>query len=204
MSSPEPGGDSAAPRRRRGSASRRLGYAIAIVVNAALLYAGNVWPGWWVLPFLTEDTRQVIGIVNFSLIAGMVGNFACLLLDRPWMKALADLATLGIGLLVLAQLWQVFPFDFQGYTLDWALITRVVLVVAMARLGRSASIAQIVALIRRRVLAVHGSPGREHCREMPTRANGRGPQPPTAARADVVGSFHDTQHPDRRRLPEPA
>ena len=150
MSSPEPGGDSAAPRRRRGSASRRLGYAIAIVVNAALLYAGNVWPGWWVLPFLTEDTRQVIGIVNFSLIAGMVGNFACLLLDRPWMKALADLATLGIGLLVLAQLWQVFPFDFQGYTLDWALITRVVLVLAMAG-SVIGIIAQIVALIRRRV-----------------------------------------------------
>jgi hypothetical protein len=136
-----------APRRLRGSASRRLGYAIAFVVNAALLYAGNIWPGWWVLPFLTEDTREVIGIVNLSLTAGMVANFACLLLDRPWMKALADLATLGIGLLVLVQLWRVFPFDFQGSTLDWALIARVVLVVAMAG-SAIGVIAQIAVLVR--------------------------------------------------------
>lgn len=146
MSSPEPGGDTAAPRRRRGS-SRRLGYAIGVMVNAALLYAGNVWPGWWVLPFLTEDTRQVIGIVNISLIAGMVANFACLLVDRPWMKALADLVTLGIGLLVLAQLWLIFPFDFGGYTVDWALVARVVLVLAMAG-SVIGIIVQIVALVR--------------------------------------------------------
>jgi hypothetical protein len=147
MSSPEPGSDTAAPRRGRGAASRRLGYAIGIVVNAALLYAGNIWPGWWALPFLTEDTRQVIGIVNFSLVAGMVANFACLLIDRPWMKALADLATLGIGLLVLARLWQVFPFEFSGYTLDWALIARVVLVAAIAG-SAIGIIVQIVALVR--------------------------------------------------------
>ncbi|BCW68227.1 hypothetical protein NicSoilB4_29900 [Arthrobacter sp. NicSoilB4] len=147
MSSPKPGGDTAAPRRRRGPASRRSGYAIGIVVNAALLYAGNVWPGWWVLPFLTEDTRQVIGVVNLSLLTGMVANFACLLLDRPWMKALADLATLGIGLVVLVQLWQVFPFDFQDSTLDWALIARVVLVAAMAG-SAIGIIAQVVALFR--------------------------------------------------------
>lgn len=153
MSSPRPDGGTAAPRRRRGSASRRLGYAIGIGVNAALLYAGNVWPGWWVLPFLTEDAGQVIGIVNLSLITGMVANFACLLLDRPWMKALADLATLGIGLLVLVQLWQVFPFDFRGYSLDWALIARVVLVAAMAG-SAIGIIVQIVDLVR-------GLPGRE-------------------------------------------
>ena len=159
MSSPEPDSATAALRGRRGSASRRPGYAMGIAVNAALLYAGNVWPGWWALPFLTQETRQVIGIVNFSLIAGMVANFACLVIDRPWMKALANLATLGIGLLVLAQLWQVFPFDFSGYTLDWALVARVVLVAAMAG-SAIGIIAQIVALVRSLVgRDGKGSPG---------------------------------------------
>jgi hypothetical protein len=47
--------------------ARRFGYLIAVAVNAAILYAANVWPGWRAVPFLTEATLQVLWLVNVSL-----------------------------------------------------------------------------------------------------------------------------------------
>lgn len=148
------------PGRRAGAPARRVGYLIAALINGALLYFGNVWPGWQVLPFLTDDTRQVLDIVNVSLIAGIVVNVVYLFLDPPWLKALGDLVTLGIGLAVLVQIWQVFPFDFQGSSFDWALLVRILLVVA--GVGSAIGIiAQFVMLIRS-LLGLGGpDPGRQ-------------------------------------------
>lgn len=130
-----------------GAPARRVGYLIAALVNGALLYFANVWPGWEVLPFLTGNTREVLGIVNVSLIAGIVVNVVYLFLDLPWLKALGDLVTLGIGLAVLARLWQVFPFDFRGSSFDWALLVRILFVVA--GVGSAIGIiVQVVMLIR--------------------------------------------------------
>lgn len=136
----------AAPRRpSRGG--RRLGYAIAIVVNALLLYAVNVWPGWQAVPFLTAETREVVDLVNLSLIAGMITNGVYIFVDRPILKALGDIITLGIGLAVLLAFWQVFPFDFDNSTFDWTLLIRIVLGLAM--FGTAVGIVvQVVVLFR--------------------------------------------------------
>ena len=116
-------------------ASRRVGYVIAGVINVALLYAVNVWPGWSVVPFVTDDMTQVLGIVNASLVVGLVANAVYLVQDAPWVKALGDLVTTAVALAVLTTMWRVFPFDFGESTVDWALLTRVVLVVAIAGCG---------------------------------------------------------------------
>ena len=137
----------AARSRGPGPVGRRFGYAVAVVVGAALLYLINVWPGWQVLPFLTEDTRELLGIVNFSLIVGIIVNLVNLLFDATWLKALGDLVTLGIGLAVLVQIWQVFPFDFQDSSFDWALVVRWLLVLAIVG-SAIAIIVQFVILIR--------------------------------------------------------
>jgi hypothetical protein len=137
----------AARTRGPGPVARRFGYAVAVLVGAALLYLINVWPGWQVLPFLTEDTRQLLGIVNLSLIVGIIVNLVNLLFDATWFKALGDLITLGIGMAVLVQIWQVFPFDFGGSSFDWALLVRWVLVLAMV--GTAIGIiVQVIILIR--------------------------------------------------------
>lgn len=137
---------STASTRKTSSASRRVGYAFAIAINGVLLYLVNVWPGWQVIPFLTADFRQVLGLVNASLIAGMVVNLFNLLLDWRWVRALGDLVTLGIGLAGLVLFWQVFPFDFPG-GFDWSLLVRIVIVLAMVGtvIGM---IVQVVTLIR--------------------------------------------------------
>ena len=137
---------STASPRTTSSASRRVGYAVAVAINGVLLYLVNVWPGWQIIPFLTEDFRDVLGLVNASLIAGMVVNLFNLLLDWRWVRALGDLVTLAIGLAGLVLFWRVFPFDFpDGF--DWSLLVRIVIVLAMVGTVIGL-IVQVVTLIR--------------------------------------------------------
>lgn len=136
-----------APARRPPVAARRVGYLIAAGINVVLLYLVNISPGWEAVPFLTEDTRQVLGLVNLSLVAGLVCNLVYVLVDPTWLKSLGDLLTTGIGLAVLVRLWQVFPFDFGDSAADWALVVRAVLVVGV--IGSAIGIVvQLVSLVR--------------------------------------------------------
>jgi hypothetical protein len=143
----------AAPRRPT-RAGRRLGYAIALVLNALLLYVVNVWPGWQTVPFLTAEAREVVDLVNLSLIVGMIANGVYIFVDRPAVKALGDLITLGIGLAVLLVLWQVFPFAFDDSAFDWTLLIRIVL--GLALLGTSVGIVVQVVVLVRSLLGANG------------------------------------------------
>jgi len=120
-----------APRRPTVTA-RRFGYGVAITINAVLLYAINVSPGWDAVPFLTADTTQVLGWVNASIVAGIVANSLYLLVDRPWFKALGEIVVTLVGLTALVRLWQVFPFAFDDGGVPWHEITRWVLAIGMA------------------------------------------------------------------------
>lgn len=119
-------------RRRPTAAARRLGYAIAMVVNVVLLYLVNVSPGWDAVPFLTHDTTQVVGWVNASIGAGIIANALYLAMDPRWFRALGEIVVTAIGLAALVKLWQVFPFAFDDEGTPWHLITRWVLAIAMA------------------------------------------------------------------------
>lgn len=118
-------------RRRSSPAARRWGYAVAIVVNVVMWFVINKWPGWSAWPPLTDATEQVLWWVNASLWVGVAANVVLLAYDPRWLKALTDLLTTAVGLVVLRRIWQVFPFDFRAGTYDWALIVRIVLVVAI-------------------------------------------------------------------------
>jgi hypothetical protein len=132
---------------RQGVASRRFGWAVAAGVNVLMLYLLNVSPGWEALPFLTGETPKVLVLVSLSMAAGVVVNSARVLYDPRWFVALGDIVSTSIGVAALVRIWQVFPFDFDGYSVDWALVARVVLVLA---LGGSliGIVVQVVALLR--------------------------------------------------------
>jgi hypothetical protein len=110
--------------RRQPVASRRLGYTIAVAVNAVLIYLVNVSPGWDAVPFLTPATTEVLPWVNASMIAGVVANALYVAWDPTWFKALGDIVTTSIGIVAMVRIWQVFPFDFTGSSFDWALVAR--------------------------------------------------------------------------------
>jgi hypothetical protein len=104
---------------------------IGAIVNAALLFMVNVRPGWRLVPFLTDDTPLVLGLVNTSLVVGLLSGLLCAVVDAPRMRALADLAQNAVGLAALVRIWQVFPFAFEGDGVDWALVARWVLGIGM-------------------------------------------------------------------------
>jgi hypothetical protein len=131
-------------RPRRPPAARRTGYAIAALVNAALLYGVNVWPGWQAVPFLTDELAQVLGLLNLSLVVGIGVNLVYLVRDPPRLRALGDLLTTGVGLLVTLRLWQVFPVDLGP---GWELLARVMLGLGIVGSGFGIG-AAVVTLIR--------------------------------------------------------
>ncbi|MBM2616316.1 hypothetical protein JIG36_12190 [Actinoplanes sp. LDG1-06] len=120
-----------AVQQRETPGAQRTGYAVAAVVNGALLLLVNWWPGWQAVPFLTVETERVLTLVNLSLLAGVVANLLYLLRPASWVVPAGGLVTTGIGLVVLVRMWQVFPFDL-GAGSWWNVVVRVLLVVAMA------------------------------------------------------------------------
>jgi hypothetical protein len=132
--------------RRPSLAARRVGYVVAVGLNAGLLYLMNVWPGWEVVPFLTANTTLVLPVVNLSLVAGLAANAVFVAYDARWSRSLGDLLTAGIGLAVLIRVWQVFPFWFSG-SFDWSPLVRVLLVVAMVGTA-VAVVVHLVSLVR--------------------------------------------------------
>ncbi|MFD8496094.1 hypothetical protein [Amycolatopsis sp. NPDC059657] len=118
--------------RRPSAGARRTGYVISALLNGLLLVAVNGWPGWEAVPFLTGATLQVLGVVNLSLVVSLVTSLLYLGYDPEWFTALGGLATVGTGLVSTIRLWQVFPFDFGGYSFDWPVVLRVLLIIGIA------------------------------------------------------------------------
>jgi hypothetical protein len=117
---------------RPSAATRRVGYGAAAVINAVVIYLVNVSPGWEELSFLTDDTHQVLGLVNVSLVAGAAANLVLMFTDPAWLRAAGGLVTTALGVAATARLWQVFPFDFGDAANDWTPWVRVALAVGIA------------------------------------------------------------------------
>jgi hypothetical protein len=117
---------------RPAGVARRFGYAIGAAVNGVLLFLTNVAPGWRWVPFLTEDFTRVLGLVNLSLLAGLVANMLYELYDRRWFRDLGGIGTTGVGLVAVVQLLRVFPFAFADSSVDWDTVTWWLLVLGVA------------------------------------------------------------------------
>lgn len=133
--------------KRPAVAARRAGYLVAAAVNAIIFYAVNVWPGWQAVPFLTDDMSVVLGVVNASIVVNLVANLVYVLADPRWFKALGDVLTTAVGMAALLRIWQVFPFDFSSSSIDWSLVVRIAVAVAIVGSG-IAIVAGLVSFVR--------------------------------------------------------
>ena len=125
----------------------RGGNVGSALVNAAMLWGINIWPGWQVLPFLTSDMIRVLGIINASLTAGIVANLVFVVIRNRGIMALGNLVVLGIGLAAVLRLWEVFPFDFGDSWSGWPVVVRVLLGLGIAG-SIIGALVEIVALFR--------------------------------------------------------
>ena len=126
MSSPQttPTARHARPDARTRTASRRVGYAVAVLVNAVMLFLVNRSPGWEAVPFLTSGTIQVLGLVNASIAVSLVANLVYVVWDPRWLRSLGELATTSIGVLALVRFWRVWPVDLPDHS-AWAVSARI-------------------------------------------------------------------------------
>lgn len=138
-------------------AARRVGYAVSVLLNAAVLGVFTTWPGWQAAPFLTQEMTVVAPVVAASIAASIVVNALFLVADPPWFTALGGIAATLIGVAALVALWRTFPFAFGEGPVDWDLVARVVLVVGIA--GGVVGVAvDVVRLVRGLVPLGGGAP----------------------------------------------
>ena len=135
------------PSKQASGTGRRIGYVVAIIINAALLYLINARPGWQTWDVLTADFLTVLWIINLSLSLSLIANALYLVYDAPWFRAMCELVLAVVSLIVAVRLYQVFPFDFTAFAYAWTVLARVILVIAMFG-SAIAIIVQFVNLIR--------------------------------------------------------
>jgi hypothetical protein len=131
---------------------RRIGYALAVVVNLGILLLTVVWPGWEAVPFLTPATAEVIPLFVASLSVGMAVNVINLIVDSRVVWSLGEIVGAIFAFAVALSLWQVFPFDFSSSLVDWTLFVRFFLGVVMFGCAVGV-ISHVVMLIRMAVVA---------------------------------------------------
>lgn len=114
------------PATRPSPAARRFGYLVAIGVQVVLILLITGDPGWRALPFLTEETTEVLPWVLAQLVASIAVNAVWLIADPPWLRALGEVLTSVMGLAAAVQVLAVFPFAFDAGS-TWPTLVRVVL-----------------------------------------------------------------------------
>lgn len=114
---------------------RQTGYAIAVMVNVAMLVIAHNILEWGWLPFLTADFAQVLPWISFSLIAAVVANLVYQFNDTLLVTSAGGIGTNLISVFVTYRIWLVYPFDFTAYEFDWGVLVRVLLVLAMVGAG---------------------------------------------------------------------
>lgn len=127
---------------------RVLVHLLGALVNVLVLLAIHAWPGWDVLPFLTDETPRVLGVLDAALVAGIVVHLVQLVRGPGWLGPAGLVVTSAFGAAVCAWVFQVFPFDLSG---GWETLARVLLVVGVV--GSSiGAVAALVSLVRMRDL----------------------------------------------------
>ncbi len=138
------------PRAARPSpASRRFGYLLGAGINAVLIWVVNVAPGWWWVPFLTEEFGRVVWLITLSLLVGVAVNLGQMAFDPPWARRLGDTVTAAFGVIIFWRLWSIFPFELSPGWSGWTTPLRVVLLLATIgiAIGLLASFAQFLWLL---------------------------------------------------------
>lgn len=137
------------PRPTTHTASRRVAYLIAALVDVVLLYLVNEYPGWRALPFLTEAARDVVVSIDIALAVGVVVNLVCLLRPHRLPIRVGEVVTTAAGLAALVHLLAVFPFAFDGGTVDWATVTRtgLIAVIVVVSIALVVQLARLVATL---------------------------------------------------------
>ena len=116
-------------------AGRRLGYALAVIINLVMLIVVQNILEWGWLDFLTVEFAEVVPWISLSLAASVLVNLVYQVNDGPLVKSSGQLSSNLISIFVTFHVFQVFPFDFSSYDFNWGIVARIVLILAMVGAG---------------------------------------------------------------------
>jgi len=122
----------------------RLGYAIAIAIDIAILYVAHNLLAWRV-PFFTPAWTSVLWAIDLSVGVSIAANVVFLFYDPSWFKHLAQIVMGILSIVPTYVVYRVFPFTL----IPANLITpfRVILILGMVG-GAIGVVANVVALVR--------------------------------------------------------
>jgi len=126
----------------------KVGYIVAIGVNALMLYIANNLLEWDWFPWLTSEFDRVLPWIVFSLGASILVNAMYLFYDLAWFKSLTQAALAIITVVVTMRLYLIFPFDFSAYDGPWTGLTEAVLIIFTIGAGIAAMVEGTKFLIR--------------------------------------------------------
>lgn len=92
------------------SGARRFGYFLAIIINAAMIYAANNLLKWNI-PFLTQSFQECLWAINLSLSISMFINFTFLFFDRKWFRSFMQALSNIFAAISVYTFRQIFPLD---------------------------------------------------------------------------------------------
>jgi len=145
-------------RRRPSKGTRRIGYGIAIAVQIALLILVNNLVEWNIAPSITDEFNDLVPYINVSLVASMVANAVYFAFDPRWFKSFTQAILNVISLVVIVQIYRIFPFDFSGSDFNWTALVRTGLIVLMI-LVAIGIIGEVVKMVQ--ALATEGTTHRQ-------------------------------------------
>jgi len=109
----------------------RLSYLIGAVINLLVFYAIQKIPEWNIV-FITEEYREVQGLLSFSVLVQAVGGLVLMVLHTVRMHHLLHVIFNFITMYVLYRLIVVFPFDFAAAGLPFVgPVLRVLLIISL-------------------------------------------------------------------------
>lgn len=135
-----------------GRTGRRVGYAIAIAINVAMLVVVTNPSARDAVPFLTAAFVDVMPLLQLSLFATAVINAIYLWYDDRAFRSTTQIALAGLAIAVTLRLYDVFPFDFSSYGPLWETGIRAALILGIV----GSAIAVVVELAR---LVTMSAPG---------------------------------------------
>ncbi len=152
-----------APKSEESRGARLTGYSMAIAWNIMFLVFFNFFyeyvayysyeavngTGFWQrYPLLTDDFRLWLPIFTVAVSVAIAGNILMIIIDHYSLRQVVHMVTHGFGIVAVASLLSIFPFDFQAIPADIAHILNPVVTVIMVLAIIGLSVGVLVRLIK--------------------------------------------------------
>lgn len=112
-----------------GKKGKTAEYVANIIVNVILILIWGRLPEWF--PFITNSFTAILPLFYISFFATLIANLIFLISGEWFIVSLLKFMLNIFSIVVMVSLYYIFPFDFSAYTANWALITKILILISI-------------------------------------------------------------------------